>query len=667
MPTRRERANAIRILAMDAVQQANSGHPGMPMGMADIAEVLFNDYLKFNPGNPDWPDRDRFVLSNGHGSMLQYAVLHLTGYDVSLDDIRNFRQLHSKTPGHPEVTDTPGVETTTGPLGQGLANAVGMALAESVSAAHFNTAEHRLVDHHTYCFAGDGCLMEGVSHEACSLAGTLGLGKLVVFYDDNGISIDGKTKGWFTDDTPTRFEAYGWQVVRNVDGHDADEIRMAIETAHKETDRPTLICCKTVIGWGAPNVRDTAKVHGAALGDEEIEAARAELGWEDPTRFAIPDTLYDAWDHREAGAASEQAWHELHAAYARANPEQAARFDREVRGQLPANWAEEAGKFVQSMQAEGSSTATRKSSKATLGAYAKLLPELLGGSADLSGSNGTDFDGHDPIGPAHLTGNYLHYGVREFGMSAITNGISLHGGFIPFGATFLTFSDYARNAVRMAALMRIRNIFVYTHDSIGLGEDGPTHQPIEHLAALRLIPNLHVWRPGDDVEVAVAWRVAIEREDGPSALALSRQGVAHQDRNAEQVEAIARGGYILRDTDDKPDAIVMATGSELELAVCAAEKLAEEGKAVRVVSMPCVDIFEQQPQSYRDQVLDPAVNARVAVEAGVTTGWYRHVGSTGQVIGVDQFGYSAPAPEVYAELGVTEGAVVQALRDQMAE
>ncbi|WP_423823222.1 transketolase [Salinisphaera sp. SPP-AMP-43] len=664
MPSRRDLANAIRILAMDAVQKANIGHPGMPMGMADIAEVLFNDHMKFNPANPEWADRDRFLLSNGHGSMLQYAALHLTGYDMSLDDIKNFRQLHSRTPGHPENTETPGVETTTGPLGQGLANAIGMALGEAVLSSQFNTADHQVIDHHTYCFAGDGCLMEGISHEACSLAGTLGLGKLIVFYDDNGISIDGEVKGWFTDDTPARFEAYGWQVVRNVDGHDAGEINTAIETAKKETSKPTLICCKTVIGYGAPNMKGTAKVHGAPLGDEEVAASRKELGWSDETPFHIPDDIYSAWDHRDAGAAVEKSWKDVHDAYVKANPELAAELDRRLSGKMPADWESGIAKLIESTQADGKRTATRKSSKAVLGAVWNLLPDLFGGSADLSGSNGTDFDGHKAITAEDYNGNYVYYGVREFGMSAITNGLSLHGGFIPFGATFLTFSDYARNAVRMAALMKSRNVFVYTHDSIGLGEDGPTHQPVEHLASLRLIPNLHVWRPGDDVEVAVAWKAAIEREDGPCALALSRQDVDHQDRDADTVAAIAKGGYVLRDTDGTPDALVMATGSELELAVAAADKLRDE-IAVRVVSMPCVDVFREQPAAYRDSVLDPSVTARVAVEAGVSDGWIGYVGPTGQVVGVDQFGLSAPGPEVYKELGVTVDGVVAALRHQV--
>ena len=665
MPARRELANAIRILAMDAVEQANSGHPGMPMGMADIAEVLFNDHLKMNPANPEWLDRDRFLLSNGHGSMLQYAVLHLTGYDLALDDLRGFRQLHSRTPGHPENFMTPGVETTTGPLGQGLANAVGMALAEAVLAAQFNRPDATLIDHRTYCFAGDGCLMEGISHEACSLAGTLGLGKLIVFYDDNGISIDGETRNWFTDDTPARFEAYNWQVVRNVDGHDAAEINTAIETAKKETQRPTLICCKTVIGWGAPTKKGTAGVHGAALGADEIKAARAELGWSDTTPFAVPGEIYAAWNKREAGEAMETEWRDRHAAYSKQYPKDAAEFDRRMAGKLPDNWASLAQEFADNAQLEGQRTATRKSSKATLAAFAAALPELFGGSADLSGSNGTDFDGHKTISAADYNGNYFSYGVREFAMTAMTNGMSLHGGLIPFCATFLTFSDYARNAIRMAAIMRSRNILVYTHDSIGLGEDGPTHQAVEHLSSLRLIPNLHVWRPGDDVEVAVAWRAAIERADGPTAIALSRQDVDHQERQAEQIAAIARGGYILREPAGEAQALVMATGSELELAVAAADKLDAEGLAVRVLSMPCLEVFAAQDRGYRESVLPAAMHARVAVEAGVTFGWYPYVGATGHVVGVDEYGSSAPGPDVYEDLGVTVDAVAKALRRQI--
>lgn len=664
MPSRRDLANAVRVLSMDAVQQANSGHPGMPMGMADIAEVLFNDHLKFNPANPGWADRDRFILSNGHGSMLQYSVLHLTGYDVSIDDIRNFRQLHSKTPGHPENFMTPGVETTTGPLGQGLANAVGMALSEAVLAHQFNTRDAPLVDHRTYCFVGDGCLMEGISHEACSLAGTLGLGKLVVFYDDNGISIDGETKGWFTDDTPARFEAYGWQVVRNVDGHDAGEINTAIETAKKETAKPTLICCKTVIGWGSPNKEGTAGVHGAALGDEEIAAARKELGWADETRFAIPDDIYAAWNHREAGQAAEDAWQQVHDQFASANPDKAQEFTRRLSGELPADWAGTCEAFIAETQASGKRTATRKASKAALGAFSAALPELFGGSADLSGSNGTDFDGHKALTPGDFSGNYVYYGVREFAMTAITNGMSLHGGFTPFGATFLTFSDYARNAVRMAALMQARNVMVYTHDSIGLGEDGPTHQAVEHVASLRLIPNLHVWRPGDDVETAVAWKAAVERADGPTAMALSRQDMDHQERADDQLALIERGGYVLRDADNA-QALIIGTGSELEMAVAAADKLNADGIATRVVSMPCLDLFLEQDANYQASVLPESVKARAAVEAGSADSWYRLVGMSGRVIGVNDFGMSAPAEEVYQAFGLTADAVADAIRAQL--
>lgn len=664
MPSRRDLANAVRVLSMDAVQEANSGHPGMPMGMADIAEVLFNDHLKFNPENPEWADRDRFILSNGHGSMLQYSLLHLTGYDMSLDDLRHFRQLHSKTPGHPENFMTPGVETTTGPLGQGLANAVGMALSEAVLGHQFNTPDAALVDHHTYCFVGDGCLMEGISHEASSLAGTLGLGKLVVFYDDNGISIDGETKGWFTDDTPARFEAYGWQVVRNVDGHDAGEINTAIETAKKETTKPTLICCKTVIGWGSPNKKGTAGVHGAALGDDEIVAARAELGWADETRFAIPDDIYAAWNHQETGQAAEAAWQQVYDRYATANPDKANEFARRLSGGLPADWSETCSRFIAKTQASGKRTATRKASKAALGEFSAALPELFGGSADLSGSNGTDFEGHQALGPGDCAGNYVYYGVREFGMTAITNGMSLHGGFTPFGATFLTFSDYARNAVRMAALMQARNVMVYTHDSIGLGEDGPTHQAVEHVASLRLIPNLHVWRPGDDVETAVAWKAAVERSTGPTAMALSRQDMDHQERAEDQLALIERGGYVLRDADNA-QALIIGTGSELEMAVAAADKLGAEGVATRVVSMPCLELFLEQDADYQAAVLPASISARAAVEAGSADSWYRLVGLSGRVIGVNDFGMSAPANDVYEAFGLTADAVADAVRAQL--
>jgi len=658
---RAERANAIRILAMDAVQAANSGHPGMPMGMADIAEVLFNDHLKFNPNNPDWPDRDRFLLSNGHGSLLQYAALHLAGYDLSLDDLKAFRQLHSKTPGHPENFMTPGVEATTGPLGQGLANAVGMALTEAHLAARYNQEDGEIVDHHTWCFVGDGCLMEGISHEAASLAGHLGLGKLIVIYDDNGISIDGETRGWFSDDTPTRFESYGWQVLRNVDGHNPDEIDFAMATAKKQSARPTLICAKTHIGMGSPNKVDSAAAHGAALGEDEIRAVRQHLGWPDTTPFAVPDAIYRAWDHRQAGAELETAWKVRHETYAEKYPQKAAEFDRRMRGDLPDEWSTLCDEFIARAAENGKRTATRKSSKATLGALAAALPELIGGSADLSGSNGTDFEGHQVIQAGEYAGNYVAYGVREFGMTAITNGMSLHGGVVPFGATFLTFSDYARNAVRMAALMRSRNVFVYTHDSIGLGEDGPTHQAVEHLASLRLIPNLHVWRPGDDVEVAVAWRLAIERDSGPCVLALSRQDVDHQPRNQATIDQIRRGGYVLRSGGEQPEALVIATGSELQLAVTAAAVLDPDNARLRVVSMPCLEVFEQQPREYRETVLPPTATVRVAVEAASPDPWHRYVGPDGVVIGVDQYGASAPAADVFANLGVTVEAVCDAL------
>lgn len=668
MTTRRsDRANAIRILAMDAVQAANSGHPGMPMGMADIAEVLFNDHIRLNPNNPDWPDRDRFLLSNGHGSMLQYAALHLTGFDLSLDDLKAFRQLHSKTPGHPENFMTPGVETTTGPLGQGLANAVGMALAEAHLAARFNRSDAQLVDHRTWCFVGDGCLMEGVSHEAASLAGHLGLGKLIVVYDDNGISIDGETRGWFSDDTPTRFEAYGWQVIRNVDGHNADEIDFALDTAKKELGRPTLICAKTHIGMGAPNKVDTAASHGAALGDDEVAATRAQLGWTNTESFAVPDEIYRAWDQRQRGAEQETAWQARYETYAEKYPEDAAEFDRRMQGKLPVDWAARCDDTIGDAAENGKRTATRKSSKATIAAYAAGLPELIGGSADLSGSNGTDFSGHRAIRAGDYAGNYIYYGVREFGMTAVTNGLSLHGGITPFSATFLTFSDYARNAVRMAALMRARNVMVYTHDSIGLGEDGPTHQSVEHIASLRLIPNLHVWRPGDDVEVAVAWRVAIERDTGPTALALSRQDVDHQIRDKATVDSIECGGYVLKSGGVQPAAIVIATGSELELAVAAAEELDPDGTRIRVVSMPCIERFEQQTAAYKTSVLPDDVSARVAVEAGSSDPWYWYVGRSGAVIGVDGYGASAPGADVYAELGVTVAAVREAVVQQLGD
>ncbi len=662
-PTRRQLANAIRVLAMDAVQQANSGHPGMPMGMADIAEVLVNDYLRFNPANPHWPDRDRLVVSNGHGCMLQYALLHLTGYDLPLDELRRFRQLHSKTPGHPEFGITPGIETTTGPLGQGFANAAGMALAEATLAADFNTADLSIVDHWTYCLVGDGCLMEGISHEVGSLAGHLGLGKLVVFYDDNGISIDGEVSGWFSDDTPARFEAYGWQVLSDVDGHDAEAIATAIETARADRARPTLICCRTIIGWGSPNKQGTEGVHGAALGADEISATRAALDWPDPTPFALGDDIYAAWDKREAGAWLEQGWQTCFDRYHAEHGARAEEFSRRECGRLPADWSKFVMRHLHHTQGEGLDTATRKSSKAMIETAAAHLPELFGGSADLSGSNGTDWTGARALSKPGYRGNYLHYGVREFGMTAMANGMSLHGGFIPFVATFLTFSDYSRNAIRMAALMGIRNILVFTHDSIGLGEDGPTHQSVEHVASLRLIPNLDVWRPADDIEVIGAWMSAIARTDGPSALVLTRQDLSHMTRDIPAVEGILRGGYVLHEPGGPPEAIVIGTGSEVAPALEAARTLNAQGHAVRVVSMPCVEIFEAQDRAYRERVLPPTITARVAIEAGVTGLWRQHVGAQGRVLGVDRFGESAPASDLFELFGLTASHVAAALRD----
>ncbi len=664
-PARRELANAIRALAMDAVQAANSGHPGAPMGMADIAEVLWRDVLRHNPANPHWFDRDRFVLSNGHGSMLIYALLHLTGYDLSLDELRNFRQFGSKTPGHPEYHDTPGVETTTGPLGQGLANAVGMALAEAHLAARFNRDGHTLVDHHTYVFAGDGCLMEGISHEACSLAGTLGLGKLIVVYDDNGISIDGEVEGWFSDDTPARFEAYGWQVIPAIDGHDAEAVRQALDTARANTTQPTLICCETVIGWGSPNKAGTSGVHGAALGEDEVAATRAAIGWTHAP-FEIPQAIYAAWDAREAGASAEAAWRERLDAYRSDHPDAAAEFERLVAGELPQDWAAVANECVAAMQAAGGKDATRKSSQNVLDRLAPALPELIGGSADLTGSNNTRHAASTLLSAASPAGNYLHYGVREFGMSAIMNGLALHGGTIPYGGTFLVFSDYARNAVRMAALMGVGSIFVYSHDSIGLGEDGPTHQPIEHAAALRLIPNLDVWRPADATETAVAWRAAIERRTAPTCLLLTRQGLPAQARDDAQVEAVARGGYVLVEPDRLPEAILIATGSEVELARATAQVLNEDGRAVRVVSMPCVEAFARQDSAWREAVLPRSVNRRIAIEAGSPDLWYRYVGSDGLVVGIDRFGASAPAAELFTHFGLDVGQCVARIREYLA-
>ena len=651
MPSRRERANAIRALSMDAVQKANSGHPGAPMGMADIAEVLWRDYLKHNPANPGFADRDRFVLSNGHGSMLIYSLLHLTGYDLGIDDLKQFRQLHSRTPGHPEYGYTPGVETTTGPLGQGLANAVGFALAEKVLGAQFNRDGHSIVDHFTYVFLGDGCMMEGISHEVSSLAGTLGLGKLIAFYDDNGISIDGEVEGWFTDDTPKRFEAYGWQVIRNVDGHDAEEIKIAIDTARK-SEQPTLICCKTTIGFGSPNKQGKEDCHGAPLGNDEIALTRAALGWNHGP-FEIPAEIYAEWDAKAAGAAAEAAWNEKFAAYAAAYPELAGEFKRRIAGELPADFAEKAAAYIQEVAEKGETIASRKASQNALNAFGPLLPEFLGGSADLAGSNLTLWKGCKGVSAEDASGNYMFYGVREFGMSAIMNGVALHGGFVPYGATFLVFMEYACNAVRMAALIKKRVLFVYTHDSIGLGEDGPTHQPIEQLASLRCTPNLNTWRPCDAVESAVAWKCAIERNDGPSALIFSRQNLTHQNRDAQQLADIARGGYVLKDCAGEPELILIATGSEVGLAVQAADKLSEQGRRVRVVSMPSTSLFDQQDAGYKQAVLPIEVGARIAIEAAHADFWYKYVGLEGRVIGMTRFGESAPAPALFEHFGFT--------------
>jgi transketolase len=663
MPSRRELANAIRALSMDAVQKANSGHPGAPMGMADIAEVLWNDLLRHNPANPGWANRDRFVLSNGHGSMLIYALLHLTGYDVSIDDLKAFRQWHSKTPGHPEYGDTPGVETTTGPLGQGISNAVGMALAEQVLAAQYNRDGHKVIDHCTYAFLGDGCLMEGISHEACSLAGTLGLGKLIAVWDDNGISIDGHVEGWFTDDTAKRFEAYGWHVVRDVDGHDHEAIARALHEARAVNDKPSLICAKTVIGYGAPNLCGSHDCHGAPLGDAEIAAARENLEWSHAP-FEVPEAVRSAWDANERGAAAEAEWSQRFEAYRAVHPELAAELERRLAGDLPADWVERSAAEIAALDAETPKVATRKASQMALERFGPLLPEFFGGSADLTGSNLTAWSGSRPYGTNALDGNYLSFGVREFGMAAIANGMALHGGLVPYVGTFLVFSDYARNAIRMAALMRQRVIHVLTHDSIGLGEDGPTHQPIEHVASLRLIPNVEVWRPCDAVETAVAWQQSIERADGPSCLALTRQGVPHQPRDAGQRADIARGGYVLRDCDGTPEVILIATGSEVQLVLAAADSLAE--RRVRVVSMPCVERFAAQDAAYREAVLPAAVGARVAVEAGVTQGWYRYVGSAGEVVGIDRFGASAPAGELFENFGFTAEAVAAAAERVLA-
>ncbi len=661
MENRRELANAIRALSMDAVQKAKSGHPGMPMGMADIAEVLWNDYLKHNPKNPHWPDRDRFVLSNGHGSMLLYSLLHLTGYDLSIAEIKNFRQLHSKTPGHPEYGDTPGVETTTGPLGQGLSNSVGMALAEKILAATFNKYDLDIVDHYTYAFAGDGCLMEGISHEVCSLAGTLGLGKLLVFYDDNGISIDGEVQGWFTDDTPMRFRAYGWHVIEDVDGHDAIQVKNAIETARSDTTKPTLICCKTIIGWGAPNMQGTASTHGAPLGDDEVQLARQTLGWKyEP--FTVPSHIYNEWNANEKGAHQEAKWKEKFNQYQKKYPDLADEFLRRIQGKLPATWNKESLKVIQAAVEEKKSVATRKASELALDGYAKMLPELIGGSADLTGSNNTWWSGSKKISAKDSSGNYIYYGVREFGMSAINSGIALHGGFIPYGATFLIFSEYARNSLRMAALMGVRNIFIYTHDSIGLGEDGPTHQAVEQLATLRYIPNMSVWRTADTVESAIAWKHAIERTSGPTCLVFSRQNLPFIERNAEQVTLIAKGGYVLHDCLKSPRLILIATGSEVNIALKATQLLNQQDKQVRLVSMPSTDVFDAQDEAYKELVLPSNVTKRLAVEAGAPDYWSKYVGLEGGTIGIARFGASAPGNVVMQHFGFSvENIVTRAL------
>lgn len=659
-PVFKNLTSAIRALAMDAVQKANSGHPGMPMGMAEIAEVLWIHHLRHNPSNPKWVDRDRFVLSNGHGSMLIYALLHLTGYDLSIEDIKNFRQLHSKTPGHPEYGYTPGVETTTGPLGQGITNAVGMALAEKILADEFNRPGFDIVNHYTYVFLGDGCLMEGISHEACSLAGTLGLGKLICFYDDNGISIDGHVEGWFTDDTPKRFEAYGWHVVPNVNGHDPDAIEAAIEAAKKVPNKPTMICCKTVIGMGSPNKANTHAVHGAALGDEEIAATRPHIGW-NYLPFEIPQDVYEAWDARPKGQKLENEWNQKFAEYENKYPTEAAEFKRRMAGELPASWSEHVEGVINRVNAKGETIATRKASQNAIEGLAPILPELVGGSADLAGSNLTMWSGSKGVS-SESGGNYIYYGVREFGMSAIMNGLSLHGGIIPYGGTFLMFSEYARNALRMAALMKIRNIFVFTHDSIGLGEDGPTHQPVEQTATLRLIPNMDVWRPCDTVESTIAWARAIERKNGPSSLIFSRQNLPFQKRDAATIKLIDKGGYVLSEAaDGKPQAVIIATGSEVGLAMAAQKALSDEGIHIRVVSMPCTSLFDRQDQAYQESVLPKGVR-RVAVEAGVTDYWYKYVGLEGEIIGIDTFGESAPAEELFKYFGFTVENVVNAVK-----
>jgi len=661
MSSRRELANAIRALSMDAVQKANSGHPGAPMGMADIAEVLWNDHMNHNPANPNWSDRDRFILSNGHGSMLIYSLLHLTGYDLSMDDLKNFRQMGSKTPGHPEYGYAPGVETTTGPLGQGITNGVGMAIAERALAAEFNRDGHDIVDHNTYVFLGDGCLMEGISHEACSLAGTLGLNKLIAFWDDNGISIDGHVEGWFGDDTPARFKAYGWHVV-SVDGHDPEAINAAVEAAKAETSKPSMICCKTVIGFGSPNKSGSHSCHGAPLGEAENALTKEALGWT-AAPFELPADIITGWDAKEAGAAKEAAWNDKFAAYSSAYPELAAEYTRRISGERPADWEDKSAAFIADCNAKAETKASRQASLASIEAFSQALPELFGGSADLGCSNLTEWSGYKPMRADTPDANYINYGVREFAMSAIMNGVVLHGGFIPFGATFLMFSEYARNALRMAALMKIQSIFVYTHDSIGLGEDGPTHQAIEQIPTLRMIPNMAVWRPCDTVESAVAWKAAIDTTKGPSCLIFSRQNLAHQARTDAQIADITKGGYVLKDCEGTPDCIVIATGSEVEIAVAAADA---SSKNVRVVSMPCTNVFDAQDAAYKESVLPSAVTARVAVEAAVTDGWWKYVGTNGRVIGIDRFGESAPASELFKHFGFTAENVGSAIAEVTA-
>lgn len=665
MSSRRELANAIRALSMDAVQKANSGHPGMPMGMADIAEVLWNDFLQHNPNNPQWVNRDRFIVSNGHGCMLLYSLLHLTGYALTIDDIKQFRQLHSKTPGHPEYHEAPGVETTTGPLGQGIGNAVGMAIAEKHLAAQFNRDGFPIIDHYTYAFVGDGCLMEGISHEVCSLAGTLGLGKLIVFYDDNRISIDGHVEGWFTDNTPLRFESYGWHVIPDVNGHDSEAVHQAIVAARAVTDKPTIICCKTIIGFGAPNLAGSEETHGAALGEKEVEATRQNLNWPYPP-FVIPDAMYKQWDAREKGHERENAWNQLFAAYQKAHPELAAEFVRRAEKRLPAQWMTSVNTLLDEMQQKKENIATRKASQLCLNHFAKILPELIGGSADLTGSNLTAWKDVKTFTAANPSGQYIHYGVREFGMSAIMNGLALYGALIPYGGTFLTFSDYARNAVRLAAIMRQRVIFVYTHDSIGLGEDGPTHQPVEHAPSLRLIPHLSLWRPCDTVESAVAWQKAIEHQ-GPTCLLFTRQNVPFIERDAKTIAQISRGGYILSDCEGVPELIMMATGSEVALAIDAAKQLTQQGRHVRVVSMPSVDVFLAQDADYQEKVLPKKVHKRIAIEAAASGGWYQWVGCQGKVIGLDRFGASAPAKDVFKECGFTVEHVMSVAKQLLAE